>query len=271
MKEISKSVGIIGEDIIDQMTRGKWIENKRIDKATELEPRFKTQLRMTIKDSAKQMSDFGTNQAAKILGKVPEQYTKNYIDIDEDEILEQLLNSSSTLMADTITDGIRNKARLTIINGIKAGISTSAVVRQLRDLLEPYDARIDGSVLETIVRTNYMKIYNESSMAFNRPLEKSGFIQAYQYSAILDDRTTEFCEEMNNRIFKAGDIGDIEPPNHFNCRSRLIPITIDEIESEEIFGASEKENKEYFPDGKFEPDKMPAGFEYKPGGFWTAK
>ena len=46
---------------------------------------------------------------------------------------------------------------------------------------------------------------------------------AYQYSAILDDRTSAICEGLHGKIFKAG--SEPIPPMHFNCRSLLIPIT----------------------------------------------
>ena len=54
----------------------------------------------------------------------------------------------------------------------------------------------------------------------------SDIVQAYQYSAVLDDRTTEFCAAHDGRIFKENDpyIDLIWPPNHFNCRSLFIPV-----------------------------------------------
>lgn len=53
--------------------------------------------------------------------------------------------------------------------------------------------------------------------------EESGVVAAYQYSAIMDERTSDICSGLHNTIFKAGD--EPIPPMHFNCRSVLIPIT----------------------------------------------
>ena len=51
----------------------------------------------------------------------------------------------------------------------------------------------------------------------------TGVITGYQYSAIMDDRTSDICSGLHGKFFKAGD--EPIPPMHFNCRSTLIPIT----------------------------------------------
>ena len=51
----------------------------------------------------------------------------------------------------------------------------------------------------------------------------SGVVQGYQYSAILDDRTTDICAGLHGKKFRKGE--EPIPPMHFNCRSVLIPIT----------------------------------------------
>jgi SPP1 gp7 family putative phage head morphogenesis protein len=54
-----------------------------------------------------------------------------------------------------------------------------------------------------------------------------GVVVAFQYSAILDDRTRANHAEMDGRIYLINDpIWDTwTPPNGFNCRCVLIPIT----------------------------------------------
>lgn len=271
INELSKQIRVIGEGLIETVTKGKIIENNRVDKIKDLTLKYTGPLRMTAKDTLKDMFIYGTKQAQSDLGRVPEEYqakVKTFSDLDQDAILEEVIGQMSVFISDSITDDILKKAKAVLSDGIKAGYSLQKVTGQLRQILEPYDTRFDAPLLNTIVRTNYMNIYNQSKMAFYKPFQENGFIQAYQYSAIMDDRVSDFCEEMNGLIFRAGEVGDIEPPNHFNCRSTLIPITIDEIEEKEIFGATDSENEEVFPDGKFTPDTMPSGFVSVPGGFW---
>lgn len=77
--------------------------------------------------------------------------------------------------------------------------------------------------IETIVRTNTADAMNQARQAlFNDP-DLKGFVLAFEYSAILDDRTTEVCASRDGSIQK--DWGSETPPNHFNCRSLLVPVT----------------------------------------------
>lgn len=71
---------------------------------------------------------------------------------------------------------------------------------------------------ETVFRTNLTSHYN------------LGIIHSYdteyfEYVAILDGRTTEICRSLNGKIFKKTDTR-ILPPNHYNCRSVVVPAPI---------------------------------------------
>ena len=60
------------------------------------------------------------------------------------------------------------------------------------------------------------------------------FVQFWEYSAILDERTTDYCKCMNGKIFRKEDIAILNPPAHFNCRS--IPVPITQFEVDELIG-----------------------------------
>ncbi len=77
--------------------------------------------------------------------------------------------------------------------------------------------------LENIARTNTSDAVNQARMSVFGDPDLKGFVQAYEYSAILDDRVTEICEHLHGKIQK--DFGVYVPPNHFQCRSILIPVT----------------------------------------------
>ena len=52
------------------------------------------------------------------------------------------------------------------------------------------------------------------------------FIVAYQYSSILDDRTTDYCASMDKRVLKKEEMeAEGFPPAHFHCRSVVVPVT----------------------------------------------
>ena len=78
--------------------------------------------------------------------------------------------------------------------------------------------------VENIVRTNTSAALNMGRTNLFAREEYKGFIEAFEYSAIMDDRITDICETLNGRIKK--DWGAYTPPNHFQCRSILVPVTI---------------------------------------------
>ncbi len=78
--------------------------------------------------------------------------------------------------------------------------------------------------VENIVRTSNSDAMNQARMALFGDPDLKDFIQAYEYSAIMDDRTTDICAQLHGRILK--DFSSYVPPNHYQCRSILIPVTI---------------------------------------------
>jgi SPP1 gp7 family putative phage head morphogenesis protein len=78
--------------------------------------------------------------------------------------------------------------------------------------------------LRNIARTNTADAINQARKALFESPELRGFVVAYEYSAVLDDRTTEICDKLNGRIQR--DWGSYAPPNHYQCRSILAPVTM---------------------------------------------
>lgn len=56
-------------------------------------------------------------------------------------------------------------------------------------------------------------------------------IYAFQYTAVLDGRTTKFCQSMNGRVVapNSPDFFSYSPPNHVHCRSFWSEILTDEF------------------------------------------
>jgi len=100
------------------------------------------------------------------------------------------------------------------------------VARALKDLWGVSEKQT-AAYLDTLSRTNLFEAMNEARYAEFTDPELGGFVVALQYSAILDDRTTDICEALNNQTWaEDSDVWDqYRPPNHFNCRSVLIPVT----------------------------------------------
>ena len=147
------------------------------------------------------------------------------LDKVDTEALKQIRDRAFAITGRTEDDMVKICGN-TIHEGFRSGESA-------KDIIAKVEANLTadiGKYALTIARTNASDYYNTGRMNFFSSEGISRFIEAYQYSAILDDRTTLFCENQNERIIKKGDpdLGMITPPNHFNCRSLLVAILIEE-------------------------------------------
>lgn len=157
-------------------------------------------------------------------------------------------------MAGNVSDGVRAIIQQELQNSVKFGRTTSdtrqviwdrlvsrgftsreavldtedsaEVARALKDLWGVSEKQT-ASYLDTLSRTNLFEAMNEARYSEFTDPELGGFVVALQYSAILDDRTTDICEKLNGQTYaEDSDVWDqYRPPNHFNCRSVLIPVT----------------------------------------------
>jgi len=141
----------------------------------------------------------------------------------------------------TIAGAYRNdlllKARNVIGRGLLRGATASQMEFELARLFDPYiaaggasDELLAPGRLHNIVRTNVAEAYNSGRMNLMRDEEVWTFIEAFEYSAVLDTRTTPFCASWHGQVIRKDDpaLSRINPPNHYQCRSVLIPIVTGE-------------------------------------------
>lgn len=173
------------------------------------------------------------------------------------------LEAKAFSLTGTEKEHILKNVKASLYSGMKSGKSTNDIIFDIEKFFADYKAthalplgeikNIDKIIgrLGTIVRTNLSDAYNQGRLeGFQDPSVKSN-IMAYQYSAIMDSVTSDFCAKHNGKIFKVGDpfIAQINPPNHFNCRSLLVPVLSDEkYEIDKKPALTEQEAKSW---GKF--------------------
>ncbi len=130
-----------------------------------------------------------------------------------------------------------------LLNGAKTGKTTGETIQLIYEafasagLMSLADAKVAlGAALgvthpdhrlQTIVKTNTFEAINEARYAYFTDPSLGGFVEALEYSAILDLRTTQICRHLDGQIHSADSEvwKTYRPPNHFNCRSLLIPVT----------------------------------------------
>lgn len=138
-----------------------------------------------------------------------------------------------------MADRIAMQVSLILQNAVKQGKPLGQISVDVDSLFQDYigDPNLiqDGEQtkphrVETIIRTNTTDAYNQGRLVqFKEPVTNE-MMQAVQFSAVLDDRTTDVCRHLNGRLFHKDDpqLYQFSPPLHFNCRSILIPRFIDE-------------------------------------------
>ncbi len=137
-------------------------------------------------------------------------------------------------------------AEQTTISGLRNGLPGKTIISQIEQFLS--EDRKKHAL--TIARTTASDDYNTGRMNFFNGDGVAPFIESFQYNAIIDDATTQFCEQHDGQVILKSDpqFESINPPNHFNCRSLLSPILADEDELKGSFFEGYKTNKKDFPE-----------------------
>lgn len=181
------------------------------------------------------MSDIvatGTTQAdrdlkAKISSeiKLAETWKRNL------EFLPKKVKNALLLQADQQSQGMTDKIKKIIAFGVSTGDDFNQTDKQIiSDIETELEKYAVSSEIQNASGTITSQCINRGRQGFLFDQQNLEQIQAFQYSAIIDDATTDLCLSLDGKIFKPNDIESqrLMPPNHYNCRSILIPITINE-------------------------------------------
>ncbi len=115
-----------------------------------------------------------------------------------------------------------NKAKQKIYSGIQNGLSVQNIMGSLESVFPSFHV----GRLQNIARTEISKAMNQGRLeSFESPALK-GFITAVEFSAILDSRTSDICEDRDGLILAIDDprLKMNTPPLHYQCRSILVPV-----------------------------------------------
>lgn len=204
-------------------------------KIKKLQLPYRLELIGVLRDGMNKVAVAAMKQAKKEIGA-----SRKMADLGGMEPTEVLdyINDKSFTMGNNISDDVLKKIKQVMYNGVKQGKSYKEIVYDIETQVAPYldldaiDDELSGHRLETAIRTSISEAYNEGRKSIFEDPELDGFVLAYQYSSVLDDRTTEWClseedDGMDGRIFKVTNpIWDKwTPPVWYNCRSVLVPIT----------------------------------------------
>lgn len=205
------------------------------NKIKKLEMPYRAELVGVLRDGLQTVAKSAMKQAKKEIGA-----TKKFDDLGGMEPTEVLdyINDRAFTMGNDVSDEVLKKIKQAMYSGVKQGASYKDMVYDIENAIAPYidlvaaSDELSGHRLATAVRTSVAEAYNEARKSIFQNPELDGFVVAYQYSSVLDDRTTDWCQSeeeggMDGKIFKVSNPiwDDWTPPVWYNCRSVLIPIT----------------------------------------------
>lgn len=169
----------------------------------------------------------GTRDSRTLINKA----AKN---LDDEVIPQAALSFEKSYMpelAGVYADDVLEEVSKLTYEALAQGLSESQAAFYLRQLPNIVSEFMDWR-LECIARTEAIRAYNLGNLYDSLQADE---VAGYQFSAVLDSRTTEICERRNGLFFKKDDIRLAwnTPPLHPNCRSVLIPIFMQELDGEE--------------------------------------
>ena len=204
-------VDTIFKDFVDSLYNKKIVQRQKTDKLEDLSLKGVGSLRVKLKKALVDLYKTAKTTASA------EIFKSNFAKPLVAESFLKILDDENYQFIGDWEYNVTKSARLAIISAIKDGKSITEVV----NILDKETKETARTSLERYARTKFTEVMNKGRVAF---FEESGVVSGYQYSAILDDRTTDICRGLHGKTFRAGD--QPIPPMHFNCRSMLIPITI---------------------------------------------
>ena len=114
-------------------------------------------------------------------------------------------------------------------NEMRMGMNQNESIGKLSNRVRKNVMPVSRRNAEALVRTSQAAVVEEAKQASYE--EMSDLLKGYRYSATFDSRTTQYCKAADGTIFNksykvvSGAGWAVTPPNHWNCRSTLIPIT----------------------------------------------
>lgn len=213
----------------------------------------KGRIKQVCRDALQAAWSLGREEAQREMAKARKKpFKRTFANTLSDAI--KLLDTTSFRMAGDLTDTARRIISTQLIQAVKGnksvGETRDAIIEAFikkgltdvgsmgdylasdqRAVLEALQAEgykgDDSSYLDTMIKTTTFDAMNQARLDSFRDPDLGDFVSALEYSAILDDHTTEICTELNGSTWRTDNpLWDTyNPPNHFNCRSVVIPVT----------------------------------------------
>lgn len=199
------------EDLYDQLQKKKIIQTQKLERADTIKLKNLKKLQQLLKKHFRLLYNDG-NKIAQTEVRKTDFAVEN---VAADAFLEFLEKETFNFVGKwsfTVLEKTKNE----LTRAIKDGMPLSSVI----SVLDNEGKALSETALERYARTKTTEVFNRGRLEY---FNETGVVEAYQYSAILDGRTSNICRALDGKIFEK-DKAPV-PPLHFNCRSLLVPIT----------------------------------------------
>lgn len=205
---------------------------------------IKKNIKGTIQNAWKLGKNQGKQELQKALGKDRSKLDDPRLSFARlEDIAAKYFDVESFAIAGTLSEDIVKVFKQEILNGIKYSKSQDDVIKAIYEQLASKGLLSEEEVfkvlgeglgvenpdhrLNTIVRNSTFSAINEARFSLFTDTSLGGFVEALQYSAILDIRVTKICRNLHDKIYPiTSKFWDkYRPLNHHGCRSLLIPVT----------------------------------------------
>lgn len=180
---------------------------------------FVGQLRNALREFMDDMVDTGAKEASKELNI---QLKDLVTDDGKIKNVRAKISFNSKKISQDIESGFENNSTVFSVGQVDEGLSDDEIVKATERQIIRYEAsRTPYNSKGVVINTNYNTGRNNFFFSNTQAL------QAFQYSAILDNNTTDLCRSLDTKVFIPTDTSSfwLRPPNHWNCRSILVPVT----------------------------------------------
>ncbi len=218
---------------------------RKIDKGTltarfinkELRLKGFQKIQSTIGQFLRSSHDLGMSDLAREVGKpstfqieplLPEQAIK-------------ALEDKKFWVTGLMRDDLLNDVKGALLEGLRTGTTFTEMQETINDIYTPFVGdptaiRPDGKVtspfrIETVIRTNLSDAYNAGRQAMAEDPDLQDFVIGWEFSEILDSRTTPISLEVDGQKIRKddSDLTTLRYPLHFNDRGLFVPVTTDDL------------------------------------------
>lgn len=222
------------DDLLTQVKNA--VEKSDIAAVGKIKAKYTGEIAGALTDVQKEMFEIGKQSAAAEMGVkavATAGEVKGAMRVQNQKLVEALGNDMEAAASKAVTELAAKKGGSITNTGTAEAVAAAS-------------AAIDkavGAAKGTMQTLSVIGSLNMGRTAvFERYPEK---VYAMQYSAIIDDRTTDICLSLDGRVVPPGseDFYKFSPPRHYNCRSIWVEILQDE---------------EFKPDLDAVPSRIPA-------------